>query len=329
MNIKKTLLALFLLTTLLLAACGSPAPGETEATTTGATSSLQTTIPSVAPVENPVNYIEISYLLPDNTYLHLSAYPKDENTVWVEYVDDIKKAAALELAALDFLTLGVEESGFAALNGANVFEEGACSASVYVSYENGNYIGASYTCAELPGEFTAAYNKLLASFKELMADVPEYVPAPTIFGQPNQTHIDTVSQLFAQAGVDYPDAFGISDIPLDDTFAATAGLSSAEGITCGTICAPLMSPNAFSLVLVNLAPGTDAEAIREDFIDEPDWLKWVCVSADEAAVASRGDTVIFIMCSSAMAQTLFPALEACGWENVETDAFGIANVQPR
>ena len=296
------------------AACGGTAPEET---TTEAATTVQTKV--YESVENPITNIYMGCQPDGGDYFQLEAYPNPDGTAMVTYVADIKKSAHMDISVFNFLTLAFEESGLADFNNVNSFSEGSAYASVYISFENGTFVAASFNGETLPEDFMAAYRKFEDSFKELMKDVPEYVPAPNIYGAPNETVLSEMLAIFEATEITYPDSFCISEIEMDEIFGITAGLENTEGVVQGTHCYPMMSSSAFSMVIVTLDEGADAEAVREDFMDDPQWNKWVCVSADGAMVASKDNMVIFLMANQNTYDIFASAIIDCGWLDAETN----------
>ena len=76
------------------------------------------------------------------------------------------------------------------------------------------------------------------------------------------------------------------------------GLSDAAKITDGAVYESMMGSQAFSLVMVRTAEGTDPKAVAEEMKAGIDPRKWICVGADEIMAAGYGDTVMFIMVDS-------------------------------
>ena len=94
------------------------------------------------------------------------------------------------------------------------------------------------------------------------------------------------------------------------------GLQDAASITDVAVYEPMMGSQAFSLVLVRTAEGSDPQAVAQEMKDNIDPRKWICVGADEIMAAGYGDTVMFIMLDSQMglsAQSYVDAFaEVCG-----------------
>ena len=315
---KKILLILSALLVLFtFAACGETAPEETTMQSTTQSTTAQTTLPTS--VENPITDIYMSCQLADESFYQLEAYPAPDGKAWVTYVADIKKSAGMDPAAFNFLTLAFEESGLAEFNNVNTFSDGSAYASMYISFEDGTAVAASFYGETLPEDFMAAYGKFETSFKELMKDIPEYVPAPYVYGTPDETVLNEMLAIFDETEITYPDSFCISEIEMDDIFGITAGLENTDGVVQGTQCYPMMSSTAFSMVIVTLEDGAHAEAVREDFMDDPQWNKWVCVSADGALVASKDNMVIFLMANQNSFDIFASAIVDCGWLDAETN----------
>ena len=76
------------------------------------------------------------------------------------------------------------------------------------------------------------------------------------------------------------------------------GLDSAEKITEAAAFEPMMGSMAFSMVLVRVAEGADAQAVAESMKSGIDTRKWICVEADDLKVAGFGDVVMLIMLNS-------------------------------
>ena len=76
------------------------------------------------------------------------------------------------------------------------------------------------------------------------------------------------------------------------------GLSDAAKITDVAVYESMMGSQAFSLVMVRTAEGTDPKAVAEEMKSGIDPRKWIWVGADEIMAAGYSDTVMFIMVDS-------------------------------
>lgn len=88
----------------------------------------------------------------------------------------------------------------------------------------------------------------------------------------------------------------LHDVP--EELASFTGLDSAEGIKSVNVQEPMMGSQAYSLVLVELEDGVNAEEIAEKMKAGINPRKWVCVEADELEVATYKNFAMLIMMSS-------------------------------
>ena len=76
------------------------------------------------------------------------------------------------------------------------------------------------------------------------------------------------------------------------------GLEDASQITEAAAYEPMMGSLAFSMVLVRVAEGADANKVAETMKSGIDTRKWICVEANDLKVAGFGDVVMLIMVNS-------------------------------
>ena len=314
------LLSLALL--LSMTACGGTQPEQTEtpeatpATTVPAETLPSVTIPDVI-VDNPISFFSLSYGEGADLYNCLNAYDDGLGMLYVERVNDVKKVGTFDPAILHAMTLALEESGLIALNGQSVWEEGDKFASMYIQLTD----GTCYTCdfsGNIPQAFLDGFASMDAWFTELTASLPVYVPQPVVTGDVDPSLLSELMDIMNNSGLEALDSYAISGIPADETFAFSAGLSSADGISTGAVCSPMMMATAFSLVIVNVEDTSRIDAIRADFAANLDWAKWICVSASEALIAQKGNMVICLMGSDGLYAACAAAVNACGWTSAET-----------
>lgn len=312
----KKLIALLLALTMVtaLAACGTePAPDPTGATVPATEPQPAPTIPDVT-VENPATYIQLSISYGDGTYVYLTAYDDGMGGTTVEYQGEVKKVTTLDPKILHAITAELAACGLEALNGENVEGEGADFASMYVSFADESYWGAGYN-GEVTEAFMTAYNKLDAYFQTLLADVPVYVPQPQVIGDVNADALAEMTAVLEASGMEPLDMFCISDVPAEEAFAA--GLTGVDGITNITSCGPMMMATAYSFVIATAEDEASIEAVRKDFADNLDWAKWVCVTAERALIARKGNMVVCVMASGDLYGQTKAGIEATGWTELE------------
>lgn len=94
------------------------------------------------------------------------------------------------------------------------------------------------------------------------------------------------------------------DIADADMLKAFTGLDSSDKISEVTVSEPMMSSQAYSLVLVRVKDAADAEEVATSVLGGINPRKWVCVEADDVRVMVKGDVVILYMVSSDLGETV-------------------------
>lgn len=313
---KKTIAILLAVLLLFCAACQSAPAGSSSSESV--TSEEVFSVPEVT-VENPVAYFSMSMMFEDGTYYLLDAYEDGAGGVYVDYTgEDMKKVGTLPTSVLHSLAAVVEDTELPAMNGEDVYEEGSEYASAYIAYADESYISASYS-GKIPEKFKACYETMAACFRQMTAELPVYVPQPMVMGEVNEDALNAILEIISLGGVEAPDSLSIADVPMDEFFAMSMGLSASEGIVNGTMCAPLMMPNAYSLAVATVADAGSIAAVRQDFEDNLDWNKWVCVGASDAVIAEKGNMVLCLMGTGApLYEQTVAGIEAAGWTNLRT-----------
>lgn len=268
------------------------------------------------PVDNPITYFSMSLGEDYDHIRYLVAY-EDLGETYLEYVGQEKKAGRFPVSLLHRLTEQVAASGVEILNGRFEFPEEGAMGSLYITYADGTYVTADFT-GPIPEEFTAAYGLLDAWFAEQTAHLEVYVPRPEVLGDVDPDLMTEITAILESSGMEELDLMVISDIPLDDYFVFTAGLSSKEGVLHGAQCTAMMMTTPYSFVIVTLRDPSDIDAIREDFRQNLDWQKWVCVMPTDALIAQKGNMVLCLMGMDAMYQFTKQGIENCGWTDIET-----------
>ena len=283
---RLTALVLAVLMTLSLAAC-TPSGKEPAETTAPAT------LPVYAEVEKPVSFFSMTLGEDYENIGSLTAFLNEDGTAYVEYVGEIKKVGTLDANIFHGITAAVEESGLAELNGQDVY-------------------------AEIPQTYRDGYAKMDAFFRELTAQMPEYVPQPQVLGEVEEGLLAELTAIIDGSGIQNPDAFSISPVVKDEFFAFNLGLSSDEYIVSAALCQGMMMTTAYSLAVVRLEEGADPDAVCADFAANVDWMKWVCVMPNNAMVAVKDDLVLCLVAEGQLYSLTAIGIEAAGWTVVET-----------
>lgn len=323
MATKKLLcLGLILALMMTMAACGgrnpettSPAqlPEESEA----AAKPQEETAEMQA--ENPVTYFSMTLGESYESYRSLMAY-EDQGSAHVEYVGTEKKVGKLDMAFLHDLTECIAAVGADALNGRSEYAEGEATGGMYIAYADGSYLSADFS-GVVPEEFIVLYQALDHWFAEQTGDLPVYVPQPLVMGDVDEALLGEILSILEASGMTNPDTLCISQVPMDEYFAFTAGLSDDEGIRMAAQCTAMMMTTPYSFVVVQLEDQSIADGVREDFRNSLNWQKWVCVMPTDALIAQKGDLVLCLMGADDLYDLTAAGIEASGWTRIETHTF--------
>jgi len=267
-------------------------------------------------VENPVAYMIVSTVKKAGEPVSLTANLDENGQGHVEYVGGEKKVATFEPEVLHGITDRLQKSGLLDFDGQSQQTEGEAYASLYVEYEDGSTASADFT-GEVPEKFREGYDALEKYFKDLTKDVPVYVPQPEVVGTVNSEVLAEMHRILSKSEIEAVDTLTITDIPVDENFAQAAGLSSAEGITSGTSCAPMMLSTAYSFVIVTVEDDDDTDDVCDDFAKNMEWNKWVCVSASNGLVAEKGNMALCLMGTGDFYDKTANAIKAAGWDDIE------------
>ena len=109
------------------------------------------------------------------------------------------------------------------------------------------------------------------------------------------------------------------DISNEVTLTSYTGLKSTEGIEQVVVSEPMMSSQAYSLVLVKIADNADVEAIKKEMLDNIDVRKWICVAAEKVYVTNHQDLICLVMSSEELAQPVYNAFKEVVQSKIGTE----------
>lgn len=291
----------------------SPNDGTTQAPTQ---TSTEATLPTYEAVDNPITFFSLSLGEDYENIRQMNVYTNEDGTAYVEYVGDEKKVADLDANVFHGITAAFNASGLPELNGQDVYEEGEANGSMYVEYSDGTMVTVGFS-GQVPEAFKKGFAAMDAFFLELTASVPVYVPQPVVMGEIEEDLLNAMMDILNNSGIQALDTFTVSQVAKDEYFSFALGLSSDQGISGGVSCAPMMITTAFSLVIVELEEGADAQAVCEDFENTMDWRKWVCVAPSKAMIAQKGNLVLCLMADGGLYASIAAAVQDTGWTEVK------------
>lgn len=300
-----------------LAACAQTpqATETTQATTEPAT--LPPDLPTESTggegtITSPVTFFTMNYSIDGQAQYSLNAFDNGDGTIRVDMMSDIRKVGYLEPSVLDTIAKAVAASGAEALHERHEYEEGTSYGGMYISYEDGAMLAADFS-GVLPEDFLQVYEAMEQCFRELLKEIPEYVPQPMVTGTVEQSRLEALLYLANNCGIEAVDSLMIAEIPMDDSFGFMAGLSKTDGITGGSQCGPMMMTTPYSCIVVTAEDASVVDGIVQDFWDHLDWQRWVCVVPDSAFVAVRENMVLCVMGSGDLYEGTKTAAIADGW----------------
>lgn len=106
-----------------------------------------------------------------------------------------------------------------------------------------------------------------------------------------------------------------------DALKSFTGLDSAENIEYAVVSEPMMSSQAYSMVLVKVKDGADADAIAKAMNENIDERKWICVTAEKIYTTTSGNVICLVMTNAETAQPVF--------ESFKTNAGSVGKVYER
>ena len=90
-----------------------------------------------------------------------------------------------------------------------------------------------------------------------------------------------------------------------DSVKNSTGLENGNDLQYIAVSEPMMSSQAYSLVLVKVKDGVNANNIAKDMSEKIDTRKWICVSAEKLYATSSGDVVCLVMSSEEWAKPVY------------------------
>lgn len=83
------------------------------------------------------------------------------------------------------------------------------------------------------------------------------------------------------------------------------GLTSVEDVDGIVVSAPMMSSQAYSMILVKAKDSSKADLIAKEMNDNVNPNKWICVSAEKVYATSCGNVAFLVMTNADMADDVY------------------------
>ena len=115
------------------------------------------------------------------------------------------------------------------------------------------------------------------------------------------------------------------DISDSDTIKNITGLENGDDLQYLAVSEPMISSQAYSLIITKVKDGVDAGSIAKTMSEKVDMRKWICVSAEKLYATSSGDIAFLVMSSEEWAKPVYDKFkslaEKIGEEYTKTEEF--------
>ncbi len=95
------------------------------------------------------------------------------------------------------------------------------------------------------------------------------------------------------------------DISDDEMVKFITGLDNGKDLEFVVVSEPMMSSQAYSLILAKVKDGVNANDVVKSMHEKVDARKWICVTAEKVYATSSNDIVMVIMSSEDMAKPIY------------------------
>lgn len=99
------------------------------------------------------------------------------------------------------------------------------------------------------------------------------------------------------------------DVTDSESVSYMTGLENGNDLEYLVVSEPMMSSQAYSLVIAKIKDGADADSIAKKMSENIDMRKWICVSAEVLYATSTEDLVFLVMSSEEMAKPVYDAFK--------------------
>jgi len=83
------------------------------------------------------------------------------------------------------------------------------------------------------------------------------------------------------------------------------GLESAKDVELVVVSEPMITSQAYSLILVKVKDGVNADEVAKTMSENVDTRKWICVTAEKLYATSSGDVVCLVMTKAETAKVIY------------------------
>ena len=119
-----------------------------------------------------------------------------------------------------------------------------------------------------------------------------------------------INSIYEKANIELPmlmtNVVDVSDV---EAVTFSTGLKSNENIEQVVVSEPMMTSQAYSLVLVKVKEGADVESIKKEMVDNIDTRKWICVTADTLYATNHSNLICLVMSREELTKPIYNAFK--------------------
>lgn len=118
--------------------------------------------------------------------------------------------------------------------------------------------------------------------------------------------IALVDKIYEGLEIEMPGVMSqVVDLTDDMAVQSFTGIQNGENLEYAVASEPLMSSQAYSLVLVKVKDGVNTNETAKTMNENIDSRKWICVSAEKVYTTSSGNVVCLVMSSEELAKPIY------------------------
>ena len=120
-----------------------------------------------------------------------------------------------------------------------------------------------------------------------------------------------IDSIYKSANVELP-SLETNEIDMsdNDTVSTYTGSQDNSNIESIVVSEPLISSQAYSLVVMKLKNSADVEKVKQNIYDNVNMSKWICVSAEKLYITNYNNIVFYVMSDKDWAQPVYTAFKA-------------------
>lgn len=101
----------------------------------------------------------------------------------------------------------------------------------------------------------------------------------------------------------------IVDVTDANAVKSATGLENGDNLQFLAVSEPMISSQAYSLVLAKVKDGVDANEVAKAMSEKINPAKWICVSAEKIYATNSGDVVCLVMASEEWAKPVYESFK--------------------